>query len=64
MTGAPCKTCLPGVPRHTRQRVVLRGGKRLQLCERCGKIIARLGKLKADEIETSLTPKSSGSAKS
>lgn len=38
----PCKTCLPAVPRHTMQRVLLRDGRRIQICERCGSEVAVL----------------------
>lgn len=51
MSTDPCKTCLPSVPRHTLQRVVIRAGRRVQVCERCGRIVARLGQLKPEELE-------------
>jgi hypothetical protein len=39
----PCKSCLPGRPNHTRQRVVTReDGARVQLCERCGSVVATI----------------------
>lgn len=50
MKRPPCKTCLPGVPRHIRQRIVIRNGKRVQVCERCGKIVFKLDKLQPDEL--------------
>lgn len=53
MTKLPCKVCLPGVPRHTRQRVVMReDGARVQVCERCSTELHVLDTLpeRADKI--------------
>jgi hypothetical protein len=37
-----CATCLPGAPRHLRQRVVVRHGRRFQVCENCGVTLFQL----------------------
>ena len=50
----PCKVCLPGAPRHQHQRVVIRDGQRVQICERCHVVIGFLPPL--TESETPAPP--------
>jgi len=39
----PCRVCLPGRPNHSRQRVVIdEDGRRIQVCEICGSLVAVL----------------------
>jgi uncharacterized Zn finger protein len=60
MKGPPCKACgVPGRPNHTRQRVIIRKGKRVQVCEKCGKVLFRLGKPKRDEMDALLVRRAS-----
>lgn len=48
----PCKACLTGAPNHRRQRVITReDGVRLQVCERCGQVIAVLDTQPTEQSE-------------
>ena len=51
VTQPPCKACLEGAPQHRRQRVIVRKGVRIQVCELCRKTVAILGKLQAKTQE-------------
>jgi hypothetical protein len=51
-----CKVCLPAVPRHRRQKVVVIKGRRWQVCEACGAKVRRIPDLTREELEALEVP--------